>query len=551
MASLTTEYEAAFSYMQRAKRHDCRVADPDAPELLDSVNIGYLSHGLGGGNGVPASVQENVQVFATGWTNLDGIMIVAPEPDFNADRRVCIAASNERALQDLLLSFPAGLVGFFYFAADWMLAGIEQAIHGRALPAREGYFATEKTFIPYDTYPARAIGDSDYPLVRGQWSESVWNELLAEGYCFHACDADEELSALCFHWEVEPWRNEVHGLQAAKDFARPFAECAISSATAHVLAAGKVATCTANRDDDDRALGAFRRVGYRKFYRIPSYLGARRGGQAARIPEDAFHRTEQRSPIASAAARSPGPGEGRIARGKDTVFSRFCELTHERGRREHGRFLVEGIRLVERAIADGLAVECLLYTPSLIRCPEGVALLSLARQSGMDHYQVTEGLMAKVTTSRPPAVVVAAIHFRTREAAGLVTVPGSAGADPLHKNCVRAARGAVGRIPLMVTDSPAEYLRGLGQRGFEVIAAALNADHELYESSLAPPVAVVVGSEGTGLTRAVLDSCSSRVFIPMAPGQDSLNVGVAAGVLLYEAQRQRQARRSNAPLILP
>jgi RNA methyltransferase, TrmH family len=82
-------------------------------------------------------------------------------------------------------------------------------------------------------------------------------------------------------------------------------------------------------------------------------------------------------------------------------------------------------------------------------------------------------------------------------------------------------------------------LASLRGRGFQVIGATAHADVSLFECRLQVPIAIVVGNEEQGVTGPVLDVCTERVRIPMAPGQDSLNVGVAAGVLLYEVQRRR------------
>jgi TrmH family RNA methyltransferase len=71
-----------------------------------------------------------------------------------------------------------------------------------------------------------------------------------------------------------------------------------------------------------------------------------------------------------------------------------------------------------------------------------------------------------------------------------------------------------------------------------VVGATAHADLSLFECRLRTPIAIVVGNEEHGVTRRALDACTERVRIPMAPGQDSLNVGVAAGVLLYELQRR-------------
>jgi TrmH family RNA methyltransferase len=130
--------------------------------------------------------------------------------------------------------------------------------------------------------------------------------------------------------------------------------------------------------------------------------------------------------------------------------------------------------------------------------------------------------------------------LRTADAAGVaaVVVAGEA-SDPLHRNCVRAARGAVGRIAIFTCADLPAWLADLGGRGFQVVGATAHADLSLFECRLRTPIAIVVGNEEHGVTRRALDACTERVRIPMAPGQDSLNVGVAAGVLLYDLQRRR------------
>ncbi|MCW3055891.1 MAG: rRNA methylase, partial [Chthonomonadales bacterium] len=126
------------------------------------------------------------------------------------------------------------------------------------------------------------------------------------------------------------------------------------------------------------------------------------------------------------------------------------------------------------------------------------------------------------------------------EAAGVegVIVVGN-GSDPFHKNCVRAARGAVGRIPILSCRSLEQFLWHLQTTGCAVVGAALGADKTLFQCAMQPPIAVVVGNEQHGISRPVLEVCSAQVQIPMSPGQDSLNVGVATGLMLYEVFRQK------------
>ena len=210
----------------------------------------------------------------------------------------------------------------------------------------------------------------------------------------------------------------------------------------------------------------------------------------------------------------------------------------------------------------------MVYTGELGRAPEGAALLELASEAGIPCHRASAGLMGTLTPTRPLPAVIAAVRLRLAEASRLRTSPGTlllvaedlqnpdnlgmvlrtadaAGAeavvvagDPLHRNCVRAARGAVGRVPIFTCADLPSWLTDLRGRGFQVIGATAHADVSLFACALRLPIAIVVGNEEHGVSRAVLDACTDRVRIPMVPGQDSLNVGVAAGVLLYEVRRR-------------
>ncbi len=577
MATTTTDYAAVLDFINRSKLKDCFIPTPAIPDLLrDDQNllgtIPYLDLGL------PREAAEGAaakfQVFATGWTQLEGVMLLTPETEFDADIRVGLAATNERALRDLLLAFPPGKVGFFYLGGSWMTPALNEILDGRSMPSREGYYATGETLVPCRDFPARRLGAPDYHLVQSQWSESVWQELQAGGYGVHACQETEELRAICFHWPVTPWRNEVHGLQAVNTYARPYAESVITSATSEVVDQGKVATCTANLSCNEESIRAFQRTGYQAFYRVPSYLGIKRGsGKVTETPVREFYTVAGQKPQAAKSAKPERLGEGgRISTSKDPILVQFSDLAHTAGRRERSQFVAEGITLVQRAIDDGMPVDNLLYTSSLLSLPSGIMLLHAARQAGVSHYLVTEGLLAKVTTSRPVPPVLAAVFaqlraaerftpgktttllaaenihnpdnlgmiLRTADAADAegVIVAGQ-GTDPFHKNCVRAARGAVGRLPLLSCQSLAQFLWSLQNSGCAVVGAALGAEHTLYQSKMQPPIVVVVGNEQTGISQPVLDVCSARIQIPMATGQDSLNVGVATGLMLYEVFRQK------------
>jgi len=236
--------------------------------------------------------------------------------------------------------------------------------------------------------------------------------------------------------------------------------------------------------------------------------------------------------------------------------------------------VVEGLTLTRRAIDDHLSIGCVVHTTELSRAAGGPALLELAAREGIPCFRASSGLMGTLTPTRPLPAVIGAVGLRlldatqlqvgpeavllvaedlqnpdnlgmvlrTADAAGVagVVVAGEGG-DPLHRNCVRAARGAVGRIPIFVCADLPAWLMDLRRQGFDVIGATAHADMSLFDRALQAPVAIVVGNEDHGVSSRVLEACTARVRIPMAPGQDSLNVAVAAGVLLYEVRRPGSA----------
>src|SRR5581483_4333982 len=121
MAMETTDYAAALEFIRQTKRRACYLPTPAAPEGLHDT-IPYLGLGLTADYDTKKETlpeTERIQVFASGWTELEGVMLLKPETEFDADVRVALAARNERALRDLLLAFPPGKLGFFYLGGDW------------------------------------------------------------------------------------------------------------------------------------------------------------------------------------------------------------------------------------------------------------------------------------------------------------------------------------------------------------------------------------------------------------------------------------------------
>ncbi len=132
--------------------------------------------------------------------------------------------------------------------------------------------------------------------------------------------------------------------------------------------------------------------------------------------------------------------------------------------------------------------------------------------------------------------------LRTAETAGVHLVvickDRSAGITAVTR---RAASGAAETLPIIEATNLARVLRELKQRGIWLAGTSDTASDTLYATDLTGPLALVMGSEGSGLRRLTAEICDYLVSIPMAGAVESLNVSVATGVCLYEINRQRQA----------
>jgi len=103
---------------------------------------------------------------------------------------------------------------------------------------------------------------------------------------------------------------------------------------------------------------------------------------------------------------------------------------------------------------------------------------------------------------------------------------------------VKASMGALFTVPVATAASPAEFLRWSQEQGISVVATSGRAPVSYWEADLRPPLALLLGSEGAGLPADLIAAADVQIAIPMTGTAESLNLAVAAGVLLYEVRRR-------------
>lgn len=245
------------------------------------------------------------------------------------------------------------------------------------------------------------------------------------------------------------------------------------------------------------------------------------------------------------------------------------------GRREQGLILLEGIHLLQEALALGLRpVQLLATTDWLAR--HG-ALVERLPDAGRLRIASPEVLAAAATTAHPDGVLLTleaadlpalptgppdfllvldrlqdpgnlGTLLRTALAAGVEQVWLAEGADPLQPKVLRASSGAALALPIermAPADLPAR-LAAARERGVQVVAAVVPeadaAAQPYWVLDWCRPTALLLGNEGAGLAPELARLADRRVTIPHSPAVESLNVAAAAALLLLERPRQAHGR---------
>ncbi len=235
---------------------------------------------------------------------------------------------------------------------------------------------------------------------------------------------------------------------------------------------------------------------------------------------------------------------------------------------------VEGLRLCEEALRSALEIEAVIASEELLRKPRAAAAIAELDTASHRSASVSEKLLESISyTKTPQGIVVLArrpdssekrlaqaldtkpllvvLHqvnnpvnvgaiLRTAEAAGaggVITTRNTS--DPFSPKSLRGAMGSAFRLPIWSGPTYEEMIEWCRKREIETVCADAEArlTHTAYDWTQA--TALVLGPESTGLTALETEQASQVVSIPMHGAVESLNVSVAAGILLFEAARQR------------
>jgi TrmH family RNA methyltransferase len=249
------------------------------------------------------------------------------------------------------------------------------------------------------------------------------------------------------------------------------------------------------------------------------------------------------------------------------------DLHRRRGRERRGLALAEGVRLVEEALACGIAVRGAAVSATLESTTRGNSLKAALAERGVMLEDVSEAELEQLADTEHPQGVVAVIEPRRWSWADIQLGPGStllvldgvqdpgnvgtalrtalglgaAGAvalkgtaDLTNPKVLRSAMGASFRLP-SVTATAEEFVAWSRLQRLEIWVADMEGEaiEKMNRSGNGAPVGLVVGNEGGGVSKQMELAAQRRIAVALAPGVESLNVAVAAGILLYEVTRAR------------
>jgi TrmH family RNA methyltransferase len=256
------------------------------------------------------------------------------------------------------------------------------------------------------------------------------------------------------------------------------------------------------------------------------------------------------------------------------------KLHEKKERLQTGLFYIEGLRIVIEALQQGAEVECLVVAPDLLTSEFGWQKVEEENRRGIQVLQVSQAVFTSLASKQNPQGIAAVVRQRWQDASSLrlasqdlwvaldsVADPGNLGTilrtndavggkgvilldnstDPYDLTTIRASMGAIFSQGLVKTTFE-QFLQWKQDHDYALIGTSDRASADYCQASYPLPMILLMGSERLGLLEEHMRACDQLVSIPMVGRSDSLNLAVAAGVMLYEIfnqQRERSGQHSS------
>ncbi len=251
---------------------------------------------------------------------------------------------------------------------------------------------------------------------------------------------------------------------------------------------------------------------------------------------------------------------------QNPLVKQMRKLHRAKDRREQQLFLLEGTHLVEAACLADRSLVTVCYTSDWqVRYPE---LCQQIEQRAQRLEVVSPEVLRAIATTVEPDGIIATVERSSTAApvfdqlgllletiqdpgnlGTIIRTAAAVGADGLllsadsvdldHPKVLRASAGQWFRLPMATSPDLSAEITAYRQQGFQIVATLPNADRNYWDVDFSRPTLLLLGNEGAGLSPDLTALADHSVQIPLVPGVESLNVAIAAALLLYEAKRQQ------------
>lgn len=250
------------------------------------------------------------------------------------------------------------------------------------------------------------------------------------------------------------------------------------------------------------------------------------------------------------------------------IIKSVKKLKEKRYRDTQKKFIVEGLRFVKEAIESDFKVDYLFISEKNYKKFTSEGFIKESKKE-VELFEVSESALHQICSTENPQGIAAVVEYknidaemkdgfyilvdkvqdpgnmgtiiRTANAAGALGVIITAGTvDVYNSKTLRSTMGSIFKIPVIFEDKNLSKIKKLKENGFRIITSALEAKYNFYDVKLNGRLIITVGNEGNGVSDPIKKVSDLIVKIPMPGNAESLNVGVASAVMMFEYVRQME-----------
>jgi len=259
-----------------------------------------------------------------------------------------------------------------------------------------------------------------------------------------------------------------------------------------------------------------------------------------------------------------------IRSSKNQIIKEIKSLYRRRNRWKNNLYIIEGIKIVDEAISHGIDFKYILFTDKLMTTKQGIGIYNKIREKE-NIIKTNESIFQEVSDTDNPQGILAVVKFKERDVElsysmetpfllfldgiqdpgnmgtiirtgdafnidGIILGKGSV--DPYNPKVVRSTMGSIFRTPLYFCGDNIKYLNKVRKSGISVLTTTMKGK-AIYEGNLGRALLLVIGNESSGVSQDIVEISDENVTIPILGKAESLNAGIAASIIMYEAMKSR------------